>query len=41
MEPNLNKQGVFTVPEDVIEDETCEPSIDKENIYTPGEFYEI
>lgn len=39
--PNLNKKGVFTISKNIIEDNSREPSIDKENIYTPEEFYEI
>ena len=37
---NINKQGIFTVPEEIMENSLKEPSIDDENIYAKGEFYE-
>lgn len=37
---DINKQGVFTVPEEIMENSLKEPSIDDENIYAKGEFYE-
>ena len=37
---DINKQGVFTVPKNIIENSLKEPSIDDENIYAKGEFYE-
>lgn len=37
---NINKQGVFTVPEEIMENSLKEPSIDEKNIYAKGEFYE-
>lgn len=37
---DINKQGVFTIPEEIIENDLKEPSIDNENIYAKGGFYE-
>ena len=37
---DINKQGVFTVPEEIMENSLKEPSIDDENIYAKGGFYE-
>lgn len=37
---DINKQGVFTVPEEIMENSLKEPSIDEKNIYAKGEFYE-
>lgn len=37
---DINKQGVFTVPEEIMENSLKEPSIDNKNIYAKGGFYE-